>query len=207
MASQFVSSIVQCIRALCHECVQFSSSIEVVGHIYLNVDKESKFNYIVNEEVNKNPRNLTTVFHTNSYHSQPPAKQILAKENCHWQPNVDLVSGMHDVRNMALSADLTSSALLSVDKRVSVIHPVDFVVKDRDQTDKAVQLHNRHLEEHCDHTQSPVSSPRPFLERSSNSPQHKCVSSPLNPVIVVKEEPDTPSPHSCISIRDVSDGK
>ncbi|BFZ01507.1 hypothetical protein BsWGS_04546 [Bradybaena similaris] len=128
-ASQFVSCLVRCIQAFCHGYVQFSSSIEIVGHIYLNVDKGSKFNYIVNEEVSKSPGNHSTVYHTNSYHSLPPARDILLKMSSHQNHGVELDSR---VKSTESCLDTTSSALpTSIENKVSAAIPVRLIKNER----------------------------------------------------------------------------
>ena len=52
-ATRFVSSLVKSIQALCNEYIDFSTSIEVVGHIHLNIDRNVKFDYVLTEEVSK----------------------------------------------------------------------------------------------------------------------------------------------------------
>ena len=71
-ANRFVSSLVKSIQALCNGYIEFSSSIEVIGHIHLNIDRNVKFNYVLTEEVSKSVSEGATVFASHSYHSQPP---------------------------------------------------------------------------------------------------------------------------------------
>ena len=71
-ANRFVSSLVKSIQALCNGYIDFSTSIEVIGNIHLNIDHNLKFNYILTEEVSKSVSEGATVFASHSYHSQPP---------------------------------------------------------------------------------------------------------------------------------------
>ncbi|KAK7473349.1 hypothetical protein BaRGS_00035397 [Batillaria attramentaria] len=71
-ASKFVASLVKSIQALCNGYIDFSSSIEVIGHIHLRIDENKKFNYVLSEEVSKSQNEAATVFSSHSYHSQPP---------------------------------------------------------------------------------------------------------------------------------------
>ena len=71
-AAQFVSCLAKSIQALCSGYVTFSSSIEVIGHIHLNVDKNVRLDYILTEEVSKNVHEDETFFSSHSYLSKPP---------------------------------------------------------------------------------------------------------------------------------------
>ncbi|KAL8615721.1 hypothetical protein ACOMHN_007474 [Nucella lapillus] len=71
-ASRFISSLVKSIQALCNGFVDFSTSIEVVGHIHLNIDRNVKLDYVLTEEVSKSVSEGSTVFSSHSYHSQAP---------------------------------------------------------------------------------------------------------------------------------------
>ena len=71
-ATRFVSSLVKSIQALCNGYIDFSTSIEVIGHIHLNIDRCVKLDYVLTEEVSKSISEGATVFASHSYHSQPP---------------------------------------------------------------------------------------------------------------------------------------
>ncbi|ESO96818.1 hypothetical protein LOTGIDRAFT_231652 [Lottia gigantea] len=71
-ASNFINSLVRNLQVLCHSNVEFRNDIEVVGHLYLKVDRQKKFNYIVDEKVCKNDAS-STMFVSNSYHSVNPS--------------------------------------------------------------------------------------------------------------------------------------
>ncbi|XP_050398157.1 uncharacterized protein LOC126816058 isoform X2 [Patella vulgata] len=73
-ASNFINSLVRNLQVLCHSNVDFSEDVEVIGHIYLSVDKSKKFNYIVNEKVCKSD-DSSTVFVSNSFHADQKKKE------------------------------------------------------------------------------------------------------------------------------------
>ncbi|XP_050398190.1 uncharacterized protein LOC126816064 isoform X2 [Patella vulgata] len=72
-AVEFINSVVRNLQVLCHSNVDFSEDVEVIGHIYLSVDKSKKFNYILNEKVCKSD-NSSTVFVSNSFHADQNEK-------------------------------------------------------------------------------------------------------------------------------------
>lgn len=78
-ASKFVSSLVKSIQSLCNGYIEFASSIEVIGHIHVNIDRNLKFNYVLSEEVNKSRSEAATVFSSHSYHSKPPPSAAPSK--------------------------------------------------------------------------------------------------------------------------------
>ncbi|ESO96812.1 hypothetical protein LOTGIDRAFT_231651 [Lottia gigantea] len=80
-ASNFINSLVRNLQVLCHSNVDFSDNVEVIGHIYLSVDKSKKFNYIVNEKVCKND-DSSTVFVSNSFHAEDQKKKEEKKSAC-----------------------------------------------------------------------------------------------------------------------------
>ncbi|KAK6185735.1 hypothetical protein SNE40_007903 [Patella caerulea] len=75
-AVEFINSVVRNLQVLCHSNVDFSEDVEVIGHIYLSVDKSKKFNYILNEKVCKSD-NSSTVFVSNSFHADQNEKTDL----------------------------------------------------------------------------------------------------------------------------------
>ena len=79
-AAQFVHSVVKSLQALCHGYVEFGQSVEIIGHLYLNVDKRKKYNYIVQEQVCKSDTEGSTVFISNSYHAATPGKTVVPKQ-------------------------------------------------------------------------------------------------------------------------------
>ncbi|ESO87870.1 hypothetical protein LOTGIDRAFT_234871 [Lottia gigantea] len=73
-ANKFINSLVKNLQVLCHGHVSFDSSIQVIGHLYLNVDSQTNIDYIVNEKVCKSD-NSSTMFVSKSYHSEPQKKE------------------------------------------------------------------------------------------------------------------------------------
>ncbi|XP_050398211.1 zinc finger protein 768 isoform X3 [Patella vulgata] len=69
-AIRFINSLVKNLQVLCHGSVEFKNKVEVIGHLYLNVDSDTKFDYVVNEKVCKNEESSTT-FVSNSFHAAP----------------------------------------------------------------------------------------------------------------------------------------
>ncbi|XP_059147026.1 uncharacterized protein LOC131934882 isoform X8 [Physella acuta] len=72
-SSKFISSLAKFLQSLCNGYVEFNSGVEVIGHIYLNVDTGKKIDYILNEKVCKTDENSVT-FISNSFHAQPAEK-------------------------------------------------------------------------------------------------------------------------------------
>ena len=103
-ASRFVSSLVKSIQALCNGYIDFSTSIEVIGHIHLNIDHNKKLDYVLTEEVSKSVSEGATVFASHSYHSQPPpsvsAKGSSDSSNRHRQK----VTGRDDSDHLGLTS-------------------------------------------------------------------------------------------------------
>lgn len=75
-SSQFVLSLIKSIQALCQGFIDFNSSIEVIGHIHLNVDRGTKFDYVLTEEIYRYTADDSTLFSSHSYHSKPPPQII-----------------------------------------------------------------------------------------------------------------------------------
>ncbi|XP_050398174.1 uncharacterized protein LOC126816062 isoform X1 [Patella vulgata] len=96
-AENFINSLVRNLQVLCHSNVEFDDDIEVVGHLYLKVDKAKKFNYIVDEKVCKNDAS-STVFVSNSYHSCNQNKTNDTDSDIH-KPNQDTISSPRDTSN------------------------------------------------------------------------------------------------------------
>ncbi|BFZ01804.1 hypothetical protein BsWGS_04843 [Bradybaena similaris] len=72
-SSKFISSLAKFLQSLCNGYVEFNNGVEVIGHIYLNVDTGKKIDYILNEKVCKTDENSVT-FISNSFHAQPAEK-------------------------------------------------------------------------------------------------------------------------------------
>lgn len=72
--NKFIGSLTKYLQSLCHSYVDFDNGVELVGHIYLNVDTgKGKIDYVLNESVCKNGANVVK-FTSNSYHAQPVEK-------------------------------------------------------------------------------------------------------------------------------------
>ena len=71
---KFIGSLTKYLQSLCHSYVDFDKGVELVGHIYLNVDTGKKIDYVLNESVCKNGANVVK-FTSNSYHAQPVEKK------------------------------------------------------------------------------------------------------------------------------------
>ncbi|XP_050419201.1 B-cell lymphoma 6 protein homolog isoform X3 [Patella vulgata] len=74
VAQKFINSVVKNLQVLCHSNVDFNKNVEVIGHLYLNVDSCTKLNYIVNEKVCRN-ESSSTVFVSNSFHAEVGVKK------------------------------------------------------------------------------------------------------------------------------------
>jgi hypothetical protein len=71
---KFIGSLTKYLQSLCHSYVEFDKGVELVGHIFLNVDNaKGKIDYVLNESVCKNGANVVK-FTSNSYHAQPVDK-------------------------------------------------------------------------------------------------------------------------------------
>ncbi|XP_050397470.1 uncharacterized protein LOC126815664 isoform X4 [Patella vulgata] len=77
-ANQFISALVKNLQAVCHGHVDFDKNVKVVGHLYLTVDSNSEFNYIVNEKVSKSDESSTT-FISKSFYATDPQQKTLKK--------------------------------------------------------------------------------------------------------------------------------
>lgn len=73
-ANKFISALIKSVQTLCHGYVDFSNGVEIIGHINLNIDKGSSFDYILKEKVCRNDEN-STLFISNSFHAQPKGEQ------------------------------------------------------------------------------------------------------------------------------------
>ncbi|KAL8586357.1 hypothetical protein ACOMHN_022972 [Nucella lapillus] len=73
-SSKFIGSLTKFLQSLCNGYVEFSRGVELVGHIYLNIDTGEKVDYVLHERVSKNDENSVT-FVSNSFHAQPLDKE------------------------------------------------------------------------------------------------------------------------------------
>ncbi|KAL8579131.1 hypothetical protein ACOMHN_036070 [Nucella lapillus] len=72
-SAKFIGSLTKFLQSLCNGYVEFQRGVELVGHIYLNIDTGEKVDYILHERVSKNDENSVT-FVSNSFHAQPQEK-------------------------------------------------------------------------------------------------------------------------------------
>ncbi|XP_050398166.1 uncharacterized protein LOC126816060 isoform X2 [Patella vulgata] len=68
-ANNFMDNLIKNIQMLCHGHIPFVNNVEVIGHIYLNIDCGKKLNYILNEKCSKASTSL--IFTSNSFHASP----------------------------------------------------------------------------------------------------------------------------------------
>lgn len=118
-ASRFVASLVKSIQALCNGYIEFSTSIEVIGHIHLNIDRNCKFNYVLSEEVNKSVSEGSTIFSSHSYHSHPPSSLVPVKASS----SVESAKGTHRKSQSVPNVHQgDTAAVTSLQKEVTVSH-------------------------------------------------------------------------------------
>ncbi|XP_067657114.1 uncharacterized protein [Haliotis asinina] len=80
--TRFIASLVKSLQSLCHGYVEFEKNIEIIGHIYLNIDSQQKYDYVVNEQVCKNDDESQAMFVSNSFHAQPPRTAVKTARQC-----------------------------------------------------------------------------------------------------------------------------
>ncbi|KAH9510189.1 hypothetical protein Btru_043709 [Bulinus truncatus] len=79
-ANKFISALVKSLQTLCHGYVEFNDGIEIIGHLYLNIDSGASFDYVVKEKVCKNAEN-STVFVSKSFQAQGPAEECITRKD------------------------------------------------------------------------------------------------------------------------------
>ena len=72
-STKFISSLAKFLQSLCNGYVEFDNGVQVIGHLYLNVDTGKTIDYVLNEKVCKTDENSVT-FISNSFHAQPAEK-------------------------------------------------------------------------------------------------------------------------------------
>ena len=108
-ASHFASSLAKSIQTLCSGHIRFSSNVEVIGHIHVNIDRSVKLDYVVAEEVSKTASDGAT-FTSHSYQSLPPHPPLL-----HTDSSMAVGGSITDVSQQVPEADYANSrALVSV---------------------------------------------------------------------------------------------
>ncbi|XP_071089598.1 uncharacterized protein [Haliotis cracherodii] len=80
--TRFIASLVKSLQSLCHGYVEFEKNIEIIGHIYLNIDSQQKYDYVVNEQVCKNEDESQAMFVSNSFHAQPARTTVRTSRQC-----------------------------------------------------------------------------------------------------------------------------
>ena len=215
-ANRFVNSLVKSIQALCNGYIDFSSSIEVIGHIHLNIDRNVKFNYVLTEEVSKSISEGATVFASHSYNSQPPPSASSNSKTAGDGSNRNrrkshLVSQNNETADpLAISPLRSEVPNTSKSKSDNQSHGASRVVESSDSSqsgtfsvsqdaDSVKQENNRsscQVQESLDRRRrtAPPShrTPSPAAKRSRNN-DNSSAASVQNPgfdVIEIKEEPD-----------------
>ncbi|CAG5130659.1 unnamed protein product, partial [Candidula unifasciata] len=79
-SSKFISALVKALQTLCHGYIEFNDGIEIIGHIYLNIDSGSSFDYVVKEKLCKSTEN-STVFVSKSFQAQAPLDECLTRKD------------------------------------------------------------------------------------------------------------------------------
>ncbi|XP_050397413.1 uncharacterized protein LOC126815659 isoform X2 [Patella vulgata] len=115
-ANQFISALVKNLQAVCHGHVEFDKNVKVVGHLYLTVDSNSEFNYIVNEKVSKSDESSTTFISKSFYATD--LQQKTPKKNVD-RPLPLITPNVLGKTRYDITVDLTNE-FASTDKRQSV---------------------------------------------------------------------------------------
>ncbi|KAK3799030.1 hypothetical protein RRG08_051316 [Elysia crispata] len=79
-ANKFISALVKSLQTLCHGYVEFNDGIEIIGHLYLNIDSGSSFDYIVKEKVCKNAES-GTIFVSKSFQAHSPPGEVISRRD------------------------------------------------------------------------------------------------------------------------------
>ncbi|XP_050397152.1 uncharacterized protein LOC126815510 isoform X3 [Patella vulgata] len=104
-ANVFMTNLVKNIQMLCHGHLPFSDNVEVIGHLYLNIDCGKKLNYIVNEKYSK--LNQATTFTSNSFHAEPSKDKSSHAKNSSNAP--ELHGNVRKFKRAAKSLSVSSS--------------------------------------------------------------------------------------------------
>ncbi|ESO87871.1 hypothetical protein LOTGIDRAFT_234872, partial [Lottia gigantea] len=168
-ANKFINSLVKNLQVLCHGHVNFNNSIQVIGHLYLNVDSQTNIDYIVNEKVCKNDTS-STVFVSNSYHSEQPQKKTAKQQD----------NGLNQ-NNKNKSAELEVSVDLTDDGRmVQRLVPISF----GSSVDPPAAIHPAYRDQ--SHTPTPHhhsrKSRKPFHNIEARSPPAKTPRLSITPI-------------------------
>ncbi|GFS10673.1 hypothetical protein ElyMa_006651700 [Elysia marginata] len=79
-ANKFISALVKSLQTLCHGYVDFNDGIEIIGHLYLNIDSGPSFDYIVKEKVCKNAES-GTIFVSKSFQAHSPPGEVISRRD------------------------------------------------------------------------------------------------------------------------------
>lgn len=115
-ANKFVSALVKALQTLCHGYVEFNDGIEIIGHIYLNIDNGASFDYVVKEKLCKNAEN-STVFVSKSFQAQAPIDESVTRK----ARDEDETAAFEDSSNMSPTAGTSrlQSAITSISNVLS----------------------------------------------------------------------------------------
>ncbi|XP_050397248.1 uncharacterized protein LOC126815577 [Patella vulgata] len=107
VSNEFIDNLVKNIQLLCHKHVPFNDNLEIIGHLYLNVDGSERLNYIVNERCRKTNHSL--IFTSNSYHAPPGNTRPVSKEKIRKSPKKHKISPNKEIENPCKVRRLTRS--------------------------------------------------------------------------------------------------
>lgn len=115
-ANKFMSALVKALQTLCHGYVDFNDGVEIIGHIYLNIDSGSSFDYVVKEKLCKNAEN-STVFVSKSFQAQAPPDECMSRKD----RDDDQAAAFEDCSNMSPTAGTSrlQSAITSISNVLS----------------------------------------------------------------------------------------
>ena len=114
-ATKFINALIKSVQTLCHGYLEFSSGIEIIGHINLMVDKGTSLDYILKEKVCKNAEN-STLFISNSFHAEPKCEQEVSGKNSQ-QPGNQVVQNKQSTETGETGR--LSSAISSISSALS----------------------------------------------------------------------------------------
>ena len=118
-SAKFMGSLTKFLQSLCNGYVEFDDGVELIGHIYLNVDagkKSQKVNYFLNEKVCKNDNSVT--FISNSFHAQSDANKGKISGKDYDGQLSDVTESVSRSSNFGLLGPRTSTHLLPAPRPV-----------------------------------------------------------------------------------------
>ena len=185
-ASRFVSSLVKSIQALCNGYIDFSSSIEVIGHIHLNIDRNKKLDYVLTEEVSKSMSEGSTMFASHSYHSHPPPSK--SNDSSKKQKNTDsdpIGISIQDVSNSRTNSQDKNSNNVQDSGDSSHSGSQDNAISIKQERLKSESRSSCQVKDSLDRRRKLAPS-----SYSSPSPAKRNRTSDIHDVIEIKEEPE-----------------